>query len=340
MGILHRSILLLSLSLLLIGNAHAQDIGWNVGFYGFADNREYAKSGRYSQSILGARIAPEIYFSVDSVHFLHGGINFIHEFGAKETPANQVLPTIYYNYKQSGHDFYIGMFPRHELLGEYPRAMLNDTLSYYRPNIEGMLWRYGNSTFHQQVWIDWTSRQTEIEREQFMVGISGRVNFGLLYVSHNVTLWHDAGRKNNNDEDEQPVRDNGAAMAKIGTDLSGSLFLDSLDISAGGIIAYDRLRGIYNWQFPKGFIADIYAAYRKLFIANTVYAGEGLDIAYGDRFYTADFYDRLELGWKPLQYKGLEGKFTLSFHFTSGAIDNQQQFTLRYNIGRLYVKRP
>ncbi len=334
-----RHLLIVFFALSALASANAQDFGWNVYFHGFADNREYAKSGRYSQSILGTRIAPEVHLSLDSTHFLHAGVNFLHEFGSRGTAADQLLPTLYYNYKQTGHDFYIGMFPRKDLLAEYPRALLNDTLAYYRPNIEGMLWRYSGSRFHQQIWIDWTSRQTETEREQFMVGISGRVHMGRLYLAHNVTLWHDAGRKNNTDEHEMPVRDNGAALLKLGADLSPLVFLDSLDISAGGTIGYDRLRGIYGWRLPKGFIGDLYAEYRKIFIANTVYAGEGMDVAYGDRFYNANFYDRLELGWKPLQYKGLEGKFTLSFHFTPGAIDNQQQFTLQYHLSRLYPRR-
>ncbi|MFC3196967.1 hypothetical protein ACFOET_05000 [Parapedobacter deserti] len=332
---LRRLSTLFFVAFLWIGNLPAQDIGWQIGFHGFADNREYAKSGLYSQSILGMRIAPELIFSMDSAHFLHGGVNFLHEFGS--VAAKDVVPTVYYNYRQQGHDFYIGMFPRKDLLAGYHRAILNDTLNYYRPNIEGLLWRYGNKIFRQQVWIDWTSRQTETEREQFMVGLSGRVNSGSLYLAHQITLWHDAGKKNNTDENETPVRDNGAAMLKIGIDLSELSFLDSLDISGGGIVSYDRLRSIYDWRTPKGVITDIYAEYRKIFIANTFYAGEGLDIAYGDRFYTSGLYDRLEIGWKPLQYKGLESQFTLSFHFTRGAVDNQQQFTLRYNIGKLYV---
>ena len=329
----------LFVALLALADIHAQDIGWNVHFHGFADNREYAKSGGYSQSILGVRIAPEVNLSLDSTHFLHGGVNLLHEFGSKTTDASEILPTIYYNYKWQGHDFYIGMFPRKDLLSRYPRAILNDTLAYYHPNIEGLLWRYADNSFHQQAWIDWTSRQTESDREQFMAGISGRVNMGTIYLSHHATLWHNAGKKNNTNEYEMPIRDNGVATAKIGLDLSDRSFLDSLDISGGGILAFDRLRGVYDWRIPKGFITDLYAGYRKFFIANTFYTGEGLPVVYGDRFYTADLYDRLELGWMPLQYKGLTSKFTLSFHFTRGAIDNQQQFTLQYSIGRLYPRR-
>lgn len=331
------------LSLLLIAVlctatvARAQDIGWQVNFNGFADNREYAPSGRYSQTILGARIAPEIYFSIDSIHFLHAGVNYLHEFGSTPGKQDRLSPTIYYNYKQKGHDFYIGMFPREGLLSGYHRAILNDTLNYYRPNIEGLLWRYTGRTFHQQIWIDWTSRQTATRREQFLAGISGRVNIGKAYIAHQFSMWHNAGTSS--DVEQPPLHDNAAGMVKLGVDLSSLSFPDSLDISAGGLIALDRLRGVYDWRTPKGFIVDLYAGYRKFFVANSFYTGERLPIVYGDRFYTATTYDRIDLGWKPLQYKGLEGQFTLSFHITPEGVDNQQQFTLRYHIGRFYTKQ-
>lgn len=330
-------VLILAVTLLASTAMRAQDIGWNVDFHGFADNREYAQSGRYSQSILGVRLAPEIYFSLDSTHFLHGGINYMHEFGSRANKADRVSPTVYYNYKRQGHDFFIGMFPRANLLSGYHRALLNDTLHYYRPNIEGLLWRYSRHKFHQQVWIDWTSRQTAIDREQFLAGMSGHIAMGSAYFSHQLTLWHNARSEGPNGANSTPIRDNGAAMAKFGVDLTSATFLDSLDISAGGLVAYDRLRGVYDWQTPKGFIADLYAEYQNFFVANSFYAGERLPIVYGDNFYTASRYNRLDIGWKPLQYKGLEGQFTLSLHFTPGAVDNQQQFTLRYHIGRLYA---
>ncbi len=338
MTIFGRRLPVLLFGLLAFVAARAQDIGWNVHFHGFADNREYAHSDGYSQSILGVRIAPEIYFSLDSNHFLHAGINYLHEFGSRGSGVDRVSPTVYYNYKRQGHDFYMGMFPREGLLSTYHPAILNDTLRYYRPNIEGLLWRYSRNAFHQQLWIDWTSRQTAMEREQFLAGASGHVGMGIAYFSHQITLWHNAGSKASSGTDQLPIRDNAAAMVKLGVDLTPLLFLDSLDVSGGALLAYDRLRGVYDWRTPKGFITDLYAEYRKFFLTNSFYAGESMPIVYGDRFYTANRYNRLDLGWKPLQYKGLEGRFTLSFHFTPGAVDNQQQFTLRYSIGRLYPK--
>ncbi|MGV3763775.1 hypothetical protein [Parapedobacter sp.] len=336
--VIARRVFFLSAALLSILVTRAQDIGWDVYFHGFADNREYAHSGRYSQSILGVSIAPEVYFSIDSSHFLHVGANYMHEFGSRGNKTDRILPTIYYNYRRRGHNFYIGMFPREGLLSGYHRAILNDTLRYYRPNVEGLLWRYSRNNSYQQLWIDWTSRQTAIDREQFLAGMSGHIRMGLAYFSHQITLWHNARSKGDHETERNPIRDNGAAMVKFGAALSSISFLDSLDVSGGGLVAYDRLRGVYDWRIPKGFIAELYAEYRKVFVANSFYAGESLPIVYGDRFYTASRYNRIDLGWKPLQYKGLEGRFTLSFHFTPGALDNQQLFTLRYRVGRWYAK--
>jgi len=306
---------------------------WDVSFHGFADNREYAKSGRYAQTIFGARIAPEVGLAVDSIHRLKAGVNYLREFGTKNV-GREFTPTVYYNYKKQGFNFYIGMFPRYGLLSDYPRAILNDTLLYYRPNVEGMLLRYTNNVLFQQIWIDWTSRQADTVPEQFMVGLSGKVRADLLYFAHHILLWHNALPKKKSANDH--VQDNGAASGRIGIDLSGYTFLDSLDVNAGAIIGYDRLRDVYGWRISKGFITTLQATYRNFFLNNTFFTGQPLNIPYGDRFYTARRYDRVEIGWTPLRYKGLEGTFTASFHFTPGAMDNQQQFSLRYRIGRSY----
>ena len=324
---------LLILFLLMYCAAGAQQFEWNVNFHGFADNREYSKSGGYSQTIFGVRVAPEVGLVVDSVHRLRAGINYLHEFGAK--PVGEITPTVYYNYRQHGFDFYIGMFPRETLLRDYPRAILNDTLLYYRPNVEGMLLRFERETFFQQLWIDWTSRQAPTDREQFMVGLSGKVSVNRLYFSHQIMLWHNAPSMTKVPNDH--VQDNGAGMGRIGVDLSGLTFLDSLDVNAGGLFGYDRQRGIEEGRASAGFVTGLYAGYRNFFIENLFYTGQPMNTVYGDRFYAADRYNRLDLGWTPLRYKGLEGRFIASFHFTPGIVDNQQQFQLRYHIGKRYT---
>jgi len=314
--------------------ASAQQLEGNLDFHGFADNREYGASDRYPQTIFGARITPEIGLVVDSVHRIRLGVSYLHEFGSKHI-SKPVRPVAYYNYTDHGFDFKIGMFPRHTYLDDYPKAILSDTIGYYQPNIEGMLVKYQNEGFQQQLWIDWNSRQTITDREQFMVGLSGEVKLNsVFFVSHYATLWHNAGPMVDQPDPDDHIRDNGAASVHIGADLRKYGILDDFQVKIGGIINYDRLRNVYDWRFPKGFIGELYAEHFNFFLRNTFYSGQSLAIPYGDVFYTSKQYNRLDIGWIPLRGKNLEGRFTAGFHFSEGVMDNQQQFILRYTIGK------
>lgn len=311
-------------------SSRSQSLEWNVNTFGFADNREYAPAELYSQSILGIRLAPEIGLLADSTHRVRFGGNLLREFGTTGF-AGSVDPIIYYNYRHQGASFYIGSFPRLDLLSDYPRAVLNDTLMYYRPNVEGMLFQFKHRIFNEQIWVDWVSRQTLTDREQFMVGLAGDIRSGRFSFSHYLTMFHNAGDMTDN----QPVRDNAVLLAKGGINLSDKTFLDSLSFNAGVLVSFDRLRGAYDWRTPKGLIVDVNLVYKSWFLNNTYYKGDEHDIVYGDRFYTKDRYDRLDLGWKPLRKNNLEGFLMLSLHFTPGAMSNQQMLLLRYNLGGL-----
>jgi hypothetical protein len=50
----------LILFLLITSQLVGQEVEWEVNMFGFADNREYKCSVQIPQSIMGARIAPEI----------------------------------------------------------------------------------------------------------------------------------------------------------------------------------------------------------------------------------------------------------------------------------------
>ncbi|MHC8949711.1 hypothetical protein [Sphingobacterium hungaricum] len=310
---------------------------WKVGFHGFADNREYSKSNRYPQTIFGARISPEVGVVIDSIHRIVGGASYLQEFGSRNF-ENSLRATLYYQYKNKGLEFNIGAFPRHTYVEDFPLAILSDTINYYQPNVEGMLFRYQNKRFFQQLWIDWNSRQTVTEREQFKVGLSGNFNITpILYFKHYAILWHNAKAMEEFEGDN--IRDNGAVSAHLGLNLSKRVWLDSLTVQAGGILNFDRLRYVYDWRFPRGVLAEVYAEKFKVFVRNTFYKGQSLAIPYGDVFYTSKQYNRLDLGWIPFRYKNLEGRFTVAFHFSEGVVDNQQQFILRYTIGNKLSKK-
>ncbi len=320
------TILILFISLL---NLKAQEVEGAISIHGFADNREYARSNRFSQTIFGTRFSPEIGLRLDSVHRIRIGFNALHEFGSPKF-TNKIDPVIYYQYQKDQWDFYIGAFPRQNLLTNYPRLILNDTLNYYRPNVEGMLLKYQKNQFKETLWIDWTSRQTDLDRETFLFGLSGKYQRGLFFTEHYAMMFHNAGPGIDIPGDH--IQDNGAANLKVGVDLSHRTLLDSLTFSVGGIMSFERTRSIGDWQTPKGFIIEMDADYKRFGLSTTFYHGEGHHLIYGDKFYTAKTYNRTDLTYTPIRYKNIEGKFIFSYHFLEGVIDNQQAFTLRYNI--------
>lgn len=314
----------------------AQQLETAFNFHGFVDNREYAKSNRVSQTIFGARFAPELGLLIDSVHRFRAGVNFLKEFGSKNFTDN-IAPVIYYQYQKEKNNFFIGAFPRLNLIDDYPRALLADTLNYFKPNMEGMFYQYKTNNFKQNVWIDWTGKQTATDRETFLFGFSGKYQKGLFYVSNYAYMYHNALSAIS--PPNQFLEDNGAIQLQLGLDFGKKTFLDSLTISAGAMMSIERVRSLNNLRTPVGFISYLYAGYKKFSVTNTYYNGEGHYLINGDAFYTSKQYNRLDLGWNPLQFKNIQGGFTFSFHFVDGIIDSQQAFSLRYNIiGKKAIK--
>jgi hypothetical protein len=326
------TVLLLSF---VMNKTNAQELEGSLNLHTFADNREYARSSRFSQTIFGIRFSPEIGLLLDSAHRIRIGFNALHEFGSSKF-TNKIDPVVYYEFLKQDWNFYMGVFPRQNLLSDYPRAVLTDTLSYYRPNVEGMLLKYENEHWKQLFFIDWTSRQTAMDRENFVFGLSGRFKKDLFFISHYAMMLHNAGPAVPIPDDH--VEDNGALAVKAGLDLSGKTFLDSLTFNAGGLMSFERVRTVGGWNTPKGLLLELQMEYHRFGITNSFYKGERHNIKYGDQFYSAKTYNRTDLTWRPKIYKGIEGQFTLSFHFLEGVIDSQQAFGIRYYIKRSIIK--
>ncbi len=313
-----------------INNSKAQQIGYGIDFFGYADNREYQAPYTVPKTLFGATLSPHLYFQLEEKHRVYGGVHVNQEFGSHGDNKMRVKPIAYYNYATQHIDFAIGFIPRYERLKDVPKMVLADTLMYDRPNVEGMYFQYRNSNFKQAVYIDWLSKQSYTKREQFVAGISGKYSMGNFYISNDGLLYHNA--LTSNDSLDEHIQDNAILMLKLGADLSEKTFLDSLTIDAGAAFGYDRLRSEYDNK-GTGFISNIHLGYKRFFIANTLYLGDALNLPNGDSFYHRDRYDRLDLGWMPFKSDKIEGKFIASFHFSPGQIDNQQQFTLRYKFG-------
>jgi len=212
--------------------ANSQKFEWKAGLDGFLDNREYF-SIDIPQTIFGSRAWGEVGASLSEMHHLSVGMNYLYEFG-HDLSAHTPVATMYYTYDDEKINFQIGSFPRRNLL-EYPIALLSDTLQYYRPNIQGAYLGYRGIWGYQNVFIDWTSRQTDENPETFLFGFSGKVQKGILFLNHHLLMGHFA-RKGIPDPDYH-LRDNGGFHITIGTNLSDSSPLDSLSFSMGTLVS-------------------------------------------------------------------------------------------------------
>ncbi|MBD1422094.1 hypothetical protein [Sphingobacterium chuzhouense] len=312
--------------------SNAQQIGLEVDFFGYADNREYKSIYTEDKTFFGAILSPKLYFALDSNHRVYGGLHYNQDFGIHSENKEHISPIAYYNYKNKNIDFALGLMPRHERLADVPRIVLADTFMYDRPNIEGMYFAFQNRYIKQAIYIDWLSKQSYQHRERFVVGLSGKYTFGNFYIADDALLYHNA--KTSNEELDDNIQDNGIALLRVGADLSRKTFLDSLTIDAGMAIGFDRVRNEYDLRVARGFISNIYLGYKQFFLGNTLYLGDAQNLPNGDSFYHRDTYNRLDLGWTPFKKGNLEGKFIASFHFAPDQVSNQQAFTLRYRFGK------
>ena len=325
---MHKSFSLIIIIILTGTSAGAQEFEWMAGFDGFLDNREYFSTGN-PQTIFGSRFSVEAGGSLSGVHRIRAGLNYLYEFG-HTVDAHKPDPTLYYQYDRSGVTLNLGAFPRKTLL-DYPISLLADTLNYYRPNIQGVylsyLWDWGK----ENVFIDWTSRQTDLAPEQFIFGFSGRVDWKMLSLDHHVMMGHMAGAG-------IPVpgfhlRDNGGFDVNLGVNLSEKIFIDTLLFSAGALVSIDRIRSVYDgFQMPAGFVGRVTAMHKGIGLSGMFYAGEGHTFLYGDPFYRLQRYGRVDIFVAPFRSGSVTMKIDWAFHFAKGQLDTSQQILISMSL--------
>ncbi len=339
---MNRKFYLLCILLLVSAGSIAQTLDVHFNGLGFVDNREYKAFVPRSRTYSGTRTQLDFGLNMDSLNHFIVGANGIHEFGAQPFFL-KVNPVAYYSYESHHWLFNAGEFPREGLLTQVPRAILNDTLRYYRPNVEGLLARYTSTHGYETIYLDWVSRQTATDREQFLFGFAGKYipkAGGNFYIAHYFNMLHDAGAEIAVPNDN--IRDNGAAQVRLGINIPHTVF-DSLSVEAGAMISLERTRENDGGGFnvPAGFVTSIYAGLNKRFaFFEEFYAGQGQHVTYGDSFYEKKFYNRLDIIYTPFLFKGIKGQFIASFHFSPDHFnDNQEAFRITYDLGRKTIAR-
>lgn len=303
-----------------IPDLKAQHIIWDVGFDGFLDNREYFNDYSTHQTIFGSRINACAGIQINRHHIMMAGFNYLYEFGSLQ---NDFIPdvTIYYNGHQGPVNFYLGSFPRHNIL-DYPRVMLNDTLRYYRPNIEGCFLSLNLQGISQDIWLDWTSRQTHDTKETFLAGTSGAFQKGIFLIKNYLLMYHRAKSAaviNNGN-----IRDNGGLSLMIGMDAENQFIFDSITFVLGPVISYDRVRNEYEFRYARGLRYDLEFWYRNMGLKGSYYHGNGLMFCFGEGMYTSKSYARVDFCYDPVRLKNVVGQIRFGLHLVEGTLNYSQ----------------
>jgi hypothetical protein len=307
-----------------------QNFEWKTGFHGFFDNREYFNEYTDPQTIFGSRLFVEAGIAINDYNKFKAGFNYLYEFGSK---GDLIAPDIimYYNGQLKYINFFIGAFPRRNLI-HHPLILLKDTLEYFRPNVEGMFLEFKTRLFYHNIWIDWTSRQTDTKRETFLIGGEGMVRKGIFFYQHSFIMYHLAGPAIPIPDDH--IRDNGGLTVSIGADLSSKIYLDSLTITSGIAVSYDRIRSIYDFNFPVGWLNNIRIKHKGFGINGLYYNGDSHILLYGEEFYRSKSYGRVDLFYERNNSNLIRGKLQFSFHFIQGKINSSQSLAIYLSLDR------
>ena len=326
-------------------SAFAQDVVWKTGVYSFFDNAEYGFSKwKQPQTMAGVHLSPEIGLSWKENHRVFAGFDAMHEFGSDQS-IDYFDPIVYYELSTQFFRFYMGAIPRKLVLDKYPRMFFQDSILNYRPVMNGFFWEYASGNNYFNAWLDWVTRQTEMRREQFFSGWSGKINLGVFYGQHFGYLTHFAMTKN--DRVRDGVHDNILLLTSLGIDLSSKSFFDELNANAGFVIGFERDRSLEVWNHPKGFLSEVRIEYKGLGLLNTYYNGQGQqlfyndhqgDLYWGDSFYRSSNYDRADLYLYFFKSDVVNLKMTWSLHFSEQKIYHQQLLTASVDLNNLKKK--
>ena len=319
----------LLLPALLLCLAQAQLRAQRPDFYlnldGIMDNREYFMPYGIHQTYFGIRINPGVSFAFDSIHEIGAGINYMYEFGGAFMGVKPQLD-LYYAYHGEQVEFKLGSFRRSEVM-EYPRYLLRDSLTYYRPNMEGASVAYSWEWGHVHAWVDWMGREDTVTREAIFAGIDARLGRGIPYLEFYTTRYHLA--KTTVPGDGFRIHDDGSLLLMAGADLDERLFLDELDLSTGLAASHVQERPEDNQWFT-GWLSRFHARYRFTGIRANYYIGDSSPLTWGDPLYDAKNYARFDFYVDPFRKNSrISSKISWNLHLIPGeGLYHSQQFLL------------
>jgi len=345
-----KKIYMITLLLLAVRiSVFSQEILYQAGLHNFFDNNEFADCPvGTSQTMAGVHIVPQIGLGLDSKNRIFVGIDAMHEYGSNKTFGYHDL-IAYYQYDNKLFRFYMGAFPRKLAVDKYPLFFFQDSITNYRPVMNGFFWEISSKkNDYMNIWLDWISRQTYAIRETFFMGWSGRYNWNVLYAQHFGYMYHFAGTMD--PAVDMSVHDNGRLWTALGADFSSKTSFDKLEINAGWAVGLEQDRAANTgWQCPQGLLSEVRAEYQGIGVFNTFYRGAsqelyseeyGTQLYWNDRLYRANRYDRLDGYIYFLKTDKISLKFIFSLHFVGPGMYTEQQLYASFDLDNLKNKKP
>jgi hypothetical protein len=321
-------------------NGFAQQLIWNAGLFSFFDNTEFGKSKvKVPQTMAGVMLIPEAGLTWDTIHKINVGVNLMHEFGSSKA-IDKFYATAYYAYNKKPFRFIMGAFPRSMAVENYPRLFFQDSISYYRPNINGIFVEYRQKKDYFNMWLDWTGRQSPTVHEAFFLGLSGRYNIGVFNVQSFGYYFHFASKMN--PVVDEALHDNALLLTSAGVNFSYRFFPGRLEASAGWVAGLERARADNTgWIRKNSLFLEARAEYKFIGLYNTFYTGSrlmqfyndhGNELYWGDPVYRAKTSDRLDAYLDFIRSSKINLELTYSLHFLEGRIYNEQMLKLKVNL--------
>lgn len=346
------------------------EFDYDIDFNYLFDNREFNYGGRdltRSCTIHGARLTPwagvRIAQNRRLTHRVMLGADIMRNMGEASTVHIQEDPgyqnwklfkelLFYYNASyRTGDGIFsatAGAFPRTMSEGEYSEAFRSDSLRFFDPNVEGMLFSYRTRSLYAEVGCDWMGRKGDLVRERFQIfSAASWQPFEGLTLGFAASMYHFAGCV------EIPgVVDNALIQPYVRYDAGPLIGIQELSLKAGGLFSYQRDRiADPDPIFSNGAEMVFRLRHWNVCLQNTVYGGNdmmpyydkgrggfkfGPDLYFGSPFYRETFYDKLEAFWQPHIADFLDLRVSAEFHFLGEGFNGcQQKLALVFDLDAL-----
>lgn len=331
-------------------SAKAQKFVYDLDFLFYFDNREYHSPYSDAQTLLGARLSPEIGVSIDDntqgLHRLMAGAQYCQPLNKNFLDA-KLMPTLYYQYKKKGYNLHFGAVPYRKLMHTLPEFYLSDSINYAHPNLYGALVQITGKRGFLELYCDWYGLQSRTTREAFQLMVDGEFRAKVFYAGGYISLTHLANKAA--PEPRLGVCEKFSVNPLVGINLSPITPLDSFTVQAGYIFGYNRERETATQHISHGVHADIYLQWRFLALRNNFFYGNnfmpffkelGAEFHRGNPFFQSKIYNRTDLIVYLFRKDFVECRFAWNIHYTpNDKIGHQQQIILQFNLGKALPKK-